>query len=302
MGASNTCRICVPVCVSELHDIAPAVKLAESIADIIEVRIDCIKESDFETVRRFLGEVRLQTRTPIIFTLRPVQEGGRAQLDRSTRISFWCVEAIDLLNGGGNFADIEFELLTDLTKAEACENLPNWSNVICSYHDFTGVPDDLETIYERMAKSHARVIKIAVKAKDVTDCIPVMKLLASGKKMGRATIAVAMDRAGLMTRILGPAHGSFLTYGSLDPVNATAPGQISAKDLRELYRVHRIDSKTEVMGLVGRPVGHSVSPHLHNAAFSFSDYNAVYIPFEVSNVMGFMDRMVNPNRRELAWN
>src|SRR6266849_6305536 len=72
---------------------------------------------------------------------------------------------------------------------------------------------------------------------------------------------------------------SFLTYGSLDDESATAPGQLTARELREVYRIDHLDEQTEIMGLIGRPVTHSISPHLHNASFAASGTNAVYIPF-----------------------
>jgi shikimate dehydrogenase len=56
------------------------------------------------------------------------------------------------------------------------------------------------------------------------------------------------------------------------------------------------------MGLMGRPVSHSISPHIHNAAFAAARVNAVYIPFEVRDVTGFIRRMIHSQTRELDWN
>src|SRR5918997_2403687 len=56
------------------------------------------------------------------------------------------------------------------------------------------------------------------------------------------------------------------------------------------------------MGLIGSPVAHSVSPHMHNAAFEALDLNAVYIPFEVRDANSFLQRMAHPRSREINWN
>ena len=96
--------------------------------------------------------------------------------------------------------------------------------------------------------------------------------------------------------------GLRLSYGSLDEAQATAPGQIRAKDLREVYRVQNINAQTEITGLVGKHVMHSVSPHMHNAAFAASGLNSVYIPFEVRTLDDFVRRMVDPRTREFDWN
>jgi shikimate dehydrogenase len=42
-----------------------------------------------------------------------------------------------------------------------------------------------------------------------------------------------------------------------------------------------------VFGLVGRPVGHSVSPAMHNAAFDATLVDAVYVPFAARDVADF---------------
>ena len=57
-----------------------------------------------------------------------------------------------------------------------------------------------------------------------------------------------------------------------------------------------------ICGLVGLPVMHSVSPHIHNAAFVSEDVNGVYLPFEVNDAQQFLKRMVHPRTRELNWN
>jgi shikimate dehydrogenase len=53
---------------------------------------------------------------------------------------------------------------------------------------------------------------------------------------------------------------------------------------------------------MGLPVSHSLSPHIHNAAFQAAGVNAVYIPFEVRDVGSFLKRMINPRTREIEWN
>jgi shikimate dehydrogenase len=44
----------------------------------------------------------------------------------------------------------------------------------------------------------------------------------------------------------------------------------------------KIDGETRLVGVIGWPVGHSLSPHLHNAAFAALDLNWTYVPLQVS--------------------
>ncbi len=52
-----------------------------------------------------------------------------------------------------------------------------------------------------------------------------------------------------------------------------------------------IDSCTKVVGVIGKPIGHSMSPAMHNAAFSKLGLNYVYLAFEVSDLRGAIDGM-----------
>jgi 3-dehydroquinate dehydratase/shikimate dehydrogenase len=224
-------------------------------------------------------------------------------MDEQSRFAFW-LEHFPRGGSRADFADIELDLALLFRRREAAEQreLLDWSRVICSHHDFEGVPADLEKIYEQMASTPARILKLAVRADDTTACLPVFQLLARAREDGREAIVLSMGTAGISTRILGPARGAYLTYAALDDINATAPGQVSARDMRGLYHVERLNQETLITGLVGLPVLHSVSPHMHNRAFESCALNAVYLPLEVRDVDGFVRRMVHPRSREMEWN
>src|SRR5215210_7888259 len=170
----------------------------------------------------------------------------------------------------------------------------DWNRIICSHHDFAGGGSNPEQLYQMMKMTPARIIKIAVRAGDATDCLPVFNLIERARLEGQEVIAVAMGEAGIATRILAPSYGSLLTYGALDKAHATAAGQSTAEELRELYRVQSITKETTVSGIMGSPVSHSVSPHIHNAALAASGANSVYIPFEVPDAGSFLRRMIHP--------
>jgi 3-dehydroquinate dehydratase/shikimate dehydrogenase len=271
-------KICVPICQSELG----ALRTVEC-ADLIELRLDCLARTPED-----LTEVLQNISVPVILTFRPSEQGGHRQLSREERLNFWNNTAP---RGEQIWWDVEGDLAHEIS--------PDWARVIVSHHDFNGVPDDLDDIYNRLAATPARVIKIAVQAHDIVDCIPVFQLLNSH---GREVIPIAMGNSGIATRVLGPSRGAFLTYGSLDDENATAPGQLTASNLRSLYHIDKIDHDTMVCGLIGLPVMHSVSPQIHNNWFATEGVNGVYLPFEVKDLEGFLRRMVHPRTRELNWN
>jgi shikimate dehydrogenase len=51
----------------------------------------------------------------------------------------------------------------------------------------------------------------------------------------------------------------------------------------------QIDGKTRLYGIMGKPVSHSLSPAMHNAAFQEIGLNSVYVAFEVEDVARALD-------------
>ncbi len=299
---SSPVRLCVPVCVRRADELRSAVERASEVADIIELRLDCFDESELQAARAQLGALLAQRTRPFIFTFRPTEEGGRRALNSDERRLFrrQLTFQYEGESHAPDFADLEWNFGEH--DERQIEEASQACAVILSHHDFARVPDDLEHIYEQMARTPAHILKIAVRAHDTTDGLPVLRLLERARREGRALIALAMGEAAIWTRILAPSRGSFLTYGALGREQVTAPGQIDAAPLRELYRIHSLNRQTQVTGLVGSPVAHSVSPHMHNKVFAAHGINAVYIPFDVRDAGAFLRRMAHPRTRELDWN
>ncbi|HKP36199.1 MAG TPA: shikimate dehydrogenase [Pyrinomonadaceae bacterium] len=288
---SNKAKICVPVCVSA-NDFKAAVVHAGEIGELIELRMDCLSSDERQEALR---DALALTRRSLILTLRPELEGGNSAVSLEDRRQFW--SSIENFRDGV-FFDLELDLIPTVLSNKAIDP----SRVICSHHSLEGGIEDLDSLYERMSNTQAAVLKIALQANDAIDCLAIFKLLERAKDDSRDLIGIAMGSPGVATRILGPSRGSFLTYGSLDDESATAPGQLTARELREVYRIDRIDRQTQILGLIGRPVSHSISPQIHNAAFAASDLDAVFVPFEVRDIDAFMRRMVRETSREIDWN
>jgi len=295
MFTDNTIRVCVPLNEETVDSLIKSIRNASSISDLIELRLDGLVRGELEKALDQIDEVLSHARQPVILTLRTKEQGGYREIEQQQRLNAWAT----LFGTTNTFFDLEYDLVSTLTNEE---QQPDWSRVICSHHNFEKVPANLDEIFEQLSFTPARIIKIAVKANDVTDCLDILRLIRRSRTEERETIAIAMGSAGVVTRILGPSQGSFLTYGASEAERGTAPGQVVATDLTSIYRVDQINSDTMITGLVGQPVMHSVSPHMHNTAFNFAGLNGVYLPFEVKDLDGFIRRMVNPETRELEWN
>jgi 3-dehydroquinate dehydratase/shikimate dehydrogenase len=287
-------RICIPICESTLASMREALVRAAEVTDFVELRLDCLSPDELagiDELSALCGELELS----VILTLRPAGQGGTSELDLATRSGSW----MSWPQSPNVWRDMELDLahrrLESFSEAE-------WDRLICSYHDFAGTPKDVEHAYDRLALIPARVLKLAVPAYDVTDCLPLFRVLDKAKADQREMIAIAMGPEGIATRILGPSRGAFLTFAALDGVSATAEGQIPIAKLRSVYRIDKLDRETQITGLIGLPISHSVSPEMHNAAMESAGVNGVYIPFPIRDVESFLRQMVHPKTREIDWN
>jgi 3-dehydroquinate dehydratase/shikimate dehydrogenase len=285
-------RICAVVTESTVDAARAAIHQAESSADLLELRLDYLQDFDFGNVEH-LRPILENRSIPAILTCRARSEGGQQHVDDSIRLRL-------LVEGARQYADF-----CDIEAAyyeKAASLSPNLSRLIVSYHNFAETPGDLKRIYDGVTALPAAVHKIVTRANRISDSLQILKLLHQSSSLERPLISMAMGEPGFITRVLGPSFGSFLTYGSLATGKESAAGQPSCEELRNLYRVHKIGRHTAITGIIGRPVAHSASPAMHNAAFSELGLDFVYLPLEVEDISEFFDKLVNPTTRELDWN
>ena len=278
----NNGKICIAVCAETASEFLEKVEMAKPIADLVELRFDCLQADQVRIVREQING------DSFITTFRSPEQGGVRCLKLEERKQFWR-DSFD-----SAIVDIEEDLVEDIGSLRS-------SVRICSFHDFNGVPADINEIFQRLSGTNADVQKIAVKANDAVDAIAVWRLieLASTDK---EIIPIAMGEAGKWTRILGLAHGAYLTYAALESGGETAPGQITARDMIDVYRVKELDEQTEVYGIIAGDTSYTMSPYIHNAAFKAAGRNAVFVPFQVTDLDAFMTRMVQPKTRGVELN
>lgn len=303
----NKGKICVSVCAETAGELIEQIKRAKDLADVIEIRFDYLKNIE----HLIWGQIkcfRQQFKGNLLATFRPKNkgQGGQKELSLEERNNFWNYSAVD---ESVDWIDFEYDFRLDNQKKYFRSTV---KKIIWSFHAFNIVPNEnnLTSIFSELSELTINkysgkgfdVLKLAVATKDITDSISIWKLLKKAKLDHRQIIPIAMGESGKWTRILGLAHGALMTYAALDDGKETAPGQISARDLIEVYRVKELNEKTEIYGILGGNTSVSMSPYIHNAAFKFHGLNAVFIPFQVQDLDAFIERMVKFETREIALN
>lgn len=286
-------QICVPIMVEEhVSAIRDATLAAEHGADLVEYRIDVFFEDKEEStdllqdrIDRVLDLVKASP-LPCIVTCRPHWEGGEYHGDDDERVSMY--EALGTSDHPPAYIDVELATYTRSANIRQKVNLgvnhPKQqravsTRLILSTHDFEGRPSDLtRKILQMQDEPACSVVKIAYRARSIRDNLELFEILSDQTK---PTIALGMGEFGIMSRILAPKFGGFLTFASLRDESTTAPGQITIEDLLGLYRFRSIKPTTKVYGIIGWPVKQSMSPLVHNAGFEQIGWDGVYVPMPV---------------------
>ena len=232
------------------------------VADLLEFRLDRLPALP-------LGEILGEAAARAIVTFRPVREGGSFRGDEATREQ----RLRDVLALGAAFVDVEW----DAGFADAMiADYPG--RVVLSRHDFEGMPRDLPGLVREMSARRPAVTKLAVTPGRLTDQLQFKATIAAS--VGTPVVLIAMGAIGLPSRILAAQVGSCWSYGGA----AIAPGQVTPELMRSRYRVGQHTAATQVFGVAGRPISHSWSPTLHNAALRALDIDGVYLPFEPADI------------------
>ena len=236
-------------------------------ADLVELRLDSVKDPD-------VAGALVDRRCPVIVTCRPVWEGGwfrGSEEERRTLLA-------EALNLGAEYVDIEWRGgLDDLVRQR------RGRNIVLSMHDFEGVPADLGDRFRAMRATGAQVVKLAVSATRLCDGLPLLDI-GTRAAADASTVLIAMGAAGLPTRLLAARFGSCWTYAG----EGVAPGQISAARMLGEFRFRQVTATSDVYGVLGTPLAHSVSPAMHNAGFAAGGEDAVYVPFEAADLEDFV--------------
>ncbi len=193
------------------------------------------------------------------------------------------LEVLQKAAGSGfHLVDVELQTAEQVKHQELDKLRSRGAGLIISYHDFMSTKD-LDGIFERIQPFEPEFVKIVSTARSLTDNVAMIRFLERARDKA-SVVGICMGDQGIISRILGPRSGSAFTFASANAGEETAPGQISARTLLDLYRVDQLDAATKVYGVAGNPVAHSLSPAMLNAAFRRERVNSVYLPLQTSNL------------------
>ncbi len=218
-------KLCVPIVETSAQRARTATKEADRLADLIELRVDYLKNPDLS--------ILLQNRQkPFIVTNRREEEGGRYRGEERKRLSV-LEKAIDL---GADYIDVE--LATERSFLDNLIRNRGKTKVILSFHDFRSTPSctELQKLFIRMIGLGANVNKIVPFAKSWEDNLTILSLIPFAKERKQKIVAFCMGEKGKISRVISPLLGAAWTYASLDKNSGSAPGQLTVQELTEIWK------------------------------------------------------------------
>jgi 3-dehydroquinate dehydratase-1/3-dehydroquinate dehydratase/shikimate dehydrogenase len=231
MNDTKRHRICVSI---GRRDALKAIEAAQGIAplaDVIEIRLDCIERP---SIPFFLSAIR----TPLLFTNRPTWEGGCYAGQEDSRLDL----LVEAMQGGAAYIDLELQAPAASLARIRIESAGAETKLILSRHDFHKTPprEELSGWLQAMRDNGADIGKIVTTAQDYHDVLRVLQLQEEAAALNFPLIAFCMGKSGTISRLATLELGGYMTYCALDTKEATAPGQISVADLRSIYALlHR---------------------------------------------------------------
>lgn len=193
--------------------------------EMAEIRLDGCSLSDEE-----IEDVFGNSDTPLIATCRTTDALDEGEAERRLAIA---------IEAGARFADLEIEASARISKSIQSLCRDNGTELIRSYHDFDGTPDDgqLQKILARCFRYGAQIAKIAVTCNCDEDAARIERLysivLEDVPSMQGRLVAFGMGDKGRATRIECLRRGAPFSYAALSEDEATAPGQMTASAMRE---------------------------------------------------------------------
>ncbi len=257
-------------CLADTLDALERLALRQApLADLVELRLDRVGHPGRERLARLVAAVK----KPVIVTCHGVATGGafRGTLEEELAL------LRDAALSGARFVDVDWRLSLDLGEVRApCHR-------IVSRHE-DALPDDLDAFAEevRAVQHEGDVTKLVPRAASTEDGLAFLRWLGGT----RGYVGFCSGEAGRFTRVLAPVFGSPFTYcaPARRPGDAqgapTAEGQIPVNEFRALAPPGGLSQETAIFAVVGRPVGHSLSPRVQGMALKAARLDAVYVALE----------------------
>jgi 3-dehydroquinate dehydratase/shikimate dehydrogenase len=270
-------KVCVAITGATAEEMLERATEAKRDSSFLEFRLDYLDKpaSALPALKQFLGENTLVT---AIATCRRAANGGKFKGAAAAEL-----EVLQKASASGfQLIDLELETAEAVKESELEKLRSRGTALLISYHNFQSTKD-LDGTFDRILGFEPEFIKIVTTARSLADNVLMMRFLERKGDMANL-VGLCMGEQGIISRVLSVRAGSIFTFAAATQGEETAPGQITARALCDMYRIGQIDAATRVYGVAGNPITHSLSPLMLNTAFHRETVNAVYLALHTTRL------------------
>jgi 3-dehydroquinate dehydratase type I len=227
----NPCypKICLSLTARTVPEMLKRMERGWKETDLLELRLDGMAEVS-------LKELLAGQQGELLITNRSREEGGAFNGTETERVEA-LVQAALL---GADYVDLEAGSerahIERLKKKLGVRKRK--TRLVLSTHYFQKTPA-LKVLQKRMedgAALGADFVKIVPYARTMADNLTIFRLLGYAEKKQIPVIAFCMGEQGKASRLLAPLFGSCWTYAAMARGQEAAPGQMTVREMKQLYR------------------------------------------------------------------
>ena len=273
-------RLCIAVVGPDAATMAERAEPLMRDNPFLELRLDYLSQP-LAALPKLKSLLEVHPEVTFIGTCRRAVNGGKFKGSVAAELAV-LRKAADC---GFPLVDLELQSAQALKTAELSD-LYDRVGMIISHHNFRSTKG-LDEQFAAMTKYPADFYKLVSTATSLHDNVVMMKFLEANSAK-HEMVGVCMGEQGIISRVLGVRAGSVFTFGAATKGEETAPGQALASEVRDIYRIEMVDQATQVYGVVGDPLSHTLSPVMMNSAFRREAVNAVYLALHAKSMKDLM--------------
>ena len=225
--------ICIPVVAGTQAEALQFIGRSAGLADIVELRMDLLADGKLSGLMAAVRSVAAAVK--VLVTNRP--QGAASARGERARIDV-LMEAVSL---GADYVDVELgtaTLLMDELRTLIGENQDR-TRLIVSHHDFRRTPprQELVQLFNAAIHAGAQVTKIVTMARSYEDNLAILSLIPPARRRKLEIIAFCMGEYGKMSRAMAPLLGALFTFAALEGGSQSAPGQLTVREMRQIWRI-----------------------------------------------------------------
>jgi len=246
-------KLCVAVQAETAAELFARAEAVLQDANFLEFRLDSLHKpaAALPALKDFLTRHRQVT---AIATCRRKEFGGAFSGTLNSEVEILLKAA----ESGCQIVDLEVESAEQTSPSQLAKFRAALASagaaLLVSFHDFIRTKA-LDQAAQRIEVFQPEFVKVVSTARSLTDNLAVLRLIED-QSLRTHVVGIAMGEEGLVSRVLGPRAGAAFTFASSGHGAETAPGQITARTLLDLYRVEHLDQATRILGVAGNPISH----------------------------------------------